>query len=1006
MKQTFNLLAEVLALPFSELFFEHDLLAECIGSAKSAAADHRSLIHALDKQIDQLGPQVAGYINLHTTFVNTATLQNTVKHVYQGKDIVKHTECVGQTDNPFCIANHYSVSLIKRIAKTFLTSRNGRAAFKYWPGGQEVYPHAKRLTSHPSQPDWSQELLDRNFETHRIEAWHSLLQCLPESFLLSSFAAWLTEQSGAADPRRSCCQVLLGFGDTVQIADVLLDKVLDKGLAETHLHAGAARSFDMNWESILYDAACNKPVLARSYTCIYQQKMTRQLGQDRAREALIARVLLAECLRSGRDLSGSLKHLPPDANGLCSRASFTRTVSNLLLTGSPQVLLSSAVTRTAPFLQSLGGRYDREYLIRLLDLPRSAAFADPGFGERCLLAWSLLHISRNPADAAFTALFLYYLRLKNYFYRCRTQDSKESGLLYFQRYYAQSTDWGSRPADEALTGSIYAAIRDRRIQKTELRMSPPLSSRRHLADAERETASAIKRELASFIRQHLYAVVLLYGAPQEPHGTLQEYQAFRRGWNNALKSLRWGRRGVLRQLMETHRVPVQKVHPHRIGIIYHFIKQGEQPETDSCFLRSGRRQTELEQYADLSFGRTRFQCHAAVGAITQVRRLCPEVSRLIVGLDAASIELSTDPWVFAPAFRQARELDLFPFCQAPGLEERAEKQMLGLTYHVGEEFLHPLSGLRHLSEALEDFKLHAGDRLGHGLVLGIDLERWFSGHGLITIPRLEWLEDCLWAWDIAAHDPAAAELTPYIKFLESKIMSCADAIYGTLDGITVEKLACAYRSKTLGFRELSEMSRRWSEAYRPSNPETVDCLREKNVRFFPCACRAGQEVPHWWNEDSLALSHHCRCYKARMAAEMMWEPDAKETGLVKALQSYLRRRVAERGIILEENPSSNAVIGEINGVLSHPICSLRKPDHPESRVITTVNTDDPSVFNASVANEHALIYFALIHQGCSVEDALAAVDALRRAGLESSFLGPVPAFEQLLDEYEAILPVL
>ena len=37
---------------------------------------------------------------------------------------------------------------------------------------------------------------------------------------------------------------------------------------------------------------------------------------------------------------------------------------------------------------------------------------------------------------------------------------------------------------------------------------------------------------------------------------------------------------------------------------------------------------------------------------------------------------------------------------------------LGFTYHVGEEFRHVLSGLRHIDEVIEEFDYKAGDRLG------------------------------------------------------------------------------------------------------------------------------------------------------------------------------------------------------------------------------------------------------------------------------------------------------
>lgn len=1004
MKQTFNLLAEVLALPFSELFFEQDLLEERVRSVWRSSQRRSDRISELRKQIDQMGTRAARHIDLHTTFPNTSVLQNMVNYVYRAEDIVRIAEEHPELDTPRAVTDHYYTILMRRIAKTFLTTRNSRAAFKYWAGSNEAYSHGKQRI--PDGAEWSGDLLGTDFGTHRIEAWHSMLQCLSESFFLSSYAACLAEAAPEADRKSACFQMLLQFGGSVQIADIPLDRVLDQGLAETHLHGAASRSFDLIWEELLQSACSERDVLSRDYRPVFTDEITREGSGERAREALIARTILAAYLRSGaRSLQEFVggHHTGTLSCGIEPRyrAPLSKAICELTRDGRPSAPFSSIVRWIRPFLQRFSTRHD-DPLPHLLEIPASVYTTDIGFAERCFMTLSLLHIAQSPCDKCFAAVFLYYLRLKNYFYRCRTQDSKSKGLPYFQHFYAQSTDSGEQLPDAWMASIIYTALLDRRIIKTEFRLPPPRCSRKGMENAGRQIQRRIERELSRFIRQHIYVISVLYGDPEPSGGSLWDNTAFKQRWYTTVQKICRDKRGELKRLLEGSGVSVERVHPHRIGIVYHFIKEGERCEDRSCFIRRGG-VTELDRYGAFSFGKTRFRCQAVVNAIAGVRRLSPEMSHLIVGIDAASQELPTEPWVFAPAFRLARELDLIPLSGPAGQKAKKGKTTLGITYHVGEEFHHPLSGLRHICEAVEFYKMHTGDRLGHALALGIDLEEWSSRHGLITIPRIEWMEDCLWAWKIIAQAPAVTHLAEYSKFLEAQILSCADMIYGTLNGISVETLWYAYRNKTLGYQELAGLSERWAAKHQLFEMDCAEYLDDDG--FFPCAA-GGKAHEYAWSEEALTLSYHCGFYKSRMSQEMIREPDAQELALIQDLQTYLRGRISKAGIILEENPSSNAAIGEMDGILSHPVCSRGGKTGPADTVLTTINTDDPSVFSANVANEHALIYFGLLHHGSSVEAALKTVDTLRQTGLDSSFISDPPAFEHLLLEYEDVLQIL
>lgn len=76
----------------------------------------------------------------------------------------------------------------------------------------------------------------------------------------------------------------------------------------------------------------------------------------------------------------------------------------------------------------------------------------------------------------------------------------------------------------------------------------------------------------------------------------------------------------------------------------------------------------------------------------------------------------------------------------------------------------------------------------------------------------------------------------------------------------------------------------------------------------------------------MELSYHCSYHK-HMMNEIIIVPDNE--GYVQITQNppkYLRKKSAKKGLVIEANPSSNAVIGEIDGVLTHPVWKFRRTD--------------------------------------------------------------------------------
>ncbi len=123
----------------------------------------------------------------------------------------------------------------------------------------------------------------------------------------------------------------------------------------------------------------------------------------------------------------------------------------------------------------------------------------------------------------------------------------------------------------------------------------------------------------------------------------------------------------------------------------------------------------------------------------------PDAAAAILAIDAARHERDASPEIFAPAFRYLRRSLPLAFRRFTDTVHRCDIEPLKATYHVGESFHHPISGLRAVYEALHFLDLRPGDRIGHGIVLGIDPEKWIKTAGTDPqMPREERLDNWVW----------------------------------------------------------------------------------------------------------------------------------------------------------------------------------------------------------------------------------------------------------------------
>lgn len=358
----------------------------------------------------------------------------------------------------------------------------------------------------------------------------------------------------------------------------------------------------------------------------------------------------------------------------------------------------------------------------------------------------------------------------------------------------------------------------------------------------------------------------------------------------------------------------------------------------------------------------------------------PVLSDYIVGIDAASIENDTEPWVFAPVFRHARShKNVIPYSYDIG----HNINNIGFTYHVGEDFRHIVSGLRHVDEVLTYFDYRSGDRLGHAIILGIDINDWIKHRNIVIIPIMEHLENLLWMWQYININ--FVKNIP--KNLEFRIMEVAKKIYGNnLNGIDVYTLWRVYSSK---FNLLEQ--------------KVVDKIKQENDCKL---CKNINEIE--WDFSTLLCSHYCPCFNEIYNKPIFVELKSDEISFYKELQDNLINKVEQMGIYIETNPSSNLIIGDISSILKHPILRLNNkglnlPDMKETCVLTSINSDDPIVFSTFVENEISYIYYALLNEGCKREDVLNWINKIRKHGINSSFIKQKKTFYEMMDDFANIL---
>lgn len=414
----------------------------------------------------------------------------------------------------------------------------------------------------------------------------------------------------------------------------------------------------------------------------------------------------------------------------------------------------------------------------------------------------------------------------------------------------------------------------------------------------------------------------------------------------------------------------------RYGFVMHFIKKEDKSKGNG-----------VSRHQDL-----RCLIKQQALAIYQLHNM-PGIPQNIIGIDAASSEIVCPPEVFAPAYRFLRNKTQG---YSNPYETTKNVRRLHFTYHVGEDFLDIVSGLRAIEETILFLGMTNGDRLGHALVLGTDVDKYYENrHYLISMPQHEILDNVVWL----------------IK--EAEGMVGYDKVHQKLQG-AFEK----YRRLIYGtdYGERRKVTNDMSK-YSVDDFYQAWLLRGDNPSLY----RQSIEPKDDFYEGILSLTSrndNPRCSKAREnenARQLFWFYHFSETakhngkitdeielpkeliGIIKELQEQILHDVERRHIAIESNPTSNYRIGEMDYYKEHPMLHFYNHgiDHGEIKdhtISLSINTDDKGVFATSQEREFSVMACALekLYQHGDTKNPPRVIyewlDNIRKMGFEQTFL--------------------
>lgn len=860
------------------------------------------------------------------------------------REIVNLFECYGEDEEKEVI-NAWYITNIFRIAESLLTFRDGKIAIRTWINKEN--------------PKGLRDIFDHYDSFNKVEIWNLLSRMVVPDVFVAAFYV----ECGWTDKEDLYNQV-----GNVSLADKELDIILKKGLAETHMHFNAGIAYPTLWEEFTNPYIWAEKIKNRKIADVLAESCNKW-----ALHMIIYRVIMAEYLQrenEKEDLCKFIEKSYGDLSGKIYRAFHefksgkTYDIKEIIGLFSQLVDIWKINYKMPEDARDF--LYESVYETDVIYSPTAEIFFQ---------IQVLKELRENEQNIHERHLFMQYLRIKNLYFEKIMQSGNIIGFKNFQRYYSQAARWSDNSAltrKKRIRAIFESQVQNTNLKKMEIRIGPQtFLDEDHFSKPDDKVKKDMKQNILTITVE-----------------ILQEYQ-------NCIQNF-LDKNGVeepdpsyIDLFCEQGVISVPTM-----GIIFNFIRSDylDNRLGNTCWIQK----TEGSYVYNKHILTYRKQMVLCAKAIEELRSELPLLNEYIVGIDAASEEFASEPWVLAPVYCAIRNRKITKPVLKGKDGEYKRIQNIGFTYHVGEEYRHLLSGFRYVDEVLERFGYKAGDRIGHAIALGVNIDYWIERNEVVAIPINEYMEDLIWLWGCSVYEKI--RLSVPMEIIEGKILELAQKIYGNIQGMTVFMLYQAYNEK---FKEshdklFEEMSGQLKEV-----PEE----EEHFCKYYDSSKKWGS----MWTKEKIVCTYFCPIYWQKFREPILVPVKKEDANLYKEIQKQLIQKIEKTGVYVETNPTSNSVLGEIPGILCHHVLNLNSIDREKKEgnsVLVTINSDDPVVFNTNSENEMAYIYYALLHNGYKKEEVLEWIDKVRQSGIDSSFIKKVKKPSEQMKEMQELIEII
>ncbi len=391
-----------------------------------------------------------------------------------------------------------------------------------------------------------------------------------------------------------------------------------------------------------------------------------------------------------------------------------------------------------------------------------------------------------------------------------------------------------------------------------------------------------------------------------------------------------------------------------------------------------------------------------INCISQMRKERLQQAQNIYAIDACASEIGCRPEVFAPSFRSARNV-------RPDMDNvlsDVKIPLLHITFHVGEDFLDIVDGLRAIDEAIRFLELKNADRIGHALALGIHPRDYYRSKGnRVYLPRHDLLDNVAWLYmslerfnidvpDLMFDLRNTFRENYNIIYAANMPSSETDTKFLIIDRENVPSIEMYYDAWKLRGDSPELFKLAYDEdAFKRE-------LKLANI-LNPGLLQSSSDVAHLRENDRMAQKlyfhyHYNHAVKSEGYKPVEYAITPRYIHAVELLQHEMQKFVARLGISIECNPSSNYLIGTFKDYERHPIFAFNNDglvhDSASAQLLTSINTDDQGVFDTDLESEYALLVCALRmatddegRPRYTPANIYKYVNKLRKIGLDQSF---------------------